>query len=395
MSKLTFTLYGREALPVRAIPYVTGWQMSPDVVARSMAKIEPPPPFPALLHGLRAYHLPDDIAVEMLPREWDATVANLEGYETELKQQHPDDAIGYAAWRKDSAGQLPAGVFVWLDEFASERTADRAKVLRCEQRHGDDELILAPVLGGEIRTMINEGFDILKLYAINNPQTEAMKREHLIAHYDVFMHAATWVGCASVKPDEAAMLLCRIDPHERNWRGEAPNPENIYVDDDRTSPDRFRVLRRAFEDVAETDPKPRTLLDWRDVARRKSLRYHEWIDEYSPITTGNTEKVGAGGTAPRESKQAETITTNRLKNRSNMLDAVIELAISKAIAPDDNQNVWAALVAMAEASEKPAPLIGYSSDGIQYRGKKYEESGEPDTFKANNLRDRMARAKKR
>lgn len=108
-----------------------------------------------------------------------------------------------------------------------------------------------------------------------------------------------------------------------------------------------------------------------------------------------SQKVGAGGTAPDEPKPAAIITRHRLKTRSNPLDAVIELATGTALAPDSNQSVWAELVKLAESKNKPAPLIGYSSDGIQYRGKKYEESGEPDIFKANNLRDRMARAKKR
>lgn len=105
-------------------------------------------------------------------------------------------------------------------------------------------------------------------------------------------------------------------------------------------------------------------------------------------------KVGANETTPSE-RQAATITTHRLKARSNMLDAVIELATGTALAPDNNQSVWAELVKLAESKDRPAPLIGYSSDGIQYRGKKYQESGEPDTFTLNNLRDRMTRAKKR
>ncbi len=310
MSKLTFTICGREALPVRAIPYVTGWQMSPDVVARSMAKIEPPPSFPALLHSLRAYHLPDDAAVEMLPREWDAAVARLEGYEAELKKQHLDDAIGYAAGRKDSASKLPAGVFVWLDEFASERIADRAKVLKIKQRNGDDELILAPVLDEPTRVMVFEGFGPRKLHAANNPQTDKKKREHLIAEYDATMNAAMWFKRASVKPAEGAMLLWRLDPLERDWQGNAPDPERIFVDGNEASPGHYRALKRTFEDIAETDPKPRTLLNWREVAKREGLQYHEWIDEYvqaqsedKPANAGGKDdavKDGAGGTAKHE-----------------------------------------------------------------------------------------------
>lgn len=338
--KLTFTIGGREALPVRAIPYVTGWQMSPDVVARSMARVEPPSPFPALLHGLSAYHLPDDTPVEVMPREWDATVATLEGYEAELKQQHPDDATGYAVWRKDSAEKLPAGAFVWLDEFARERTADRARVLKGKQRRGDDELILAPMLDEATRAMVREGFGPRKLHAANNPQDEATKRGNLIGWYDMSMHAAMWLKRASVKPGEAAMLLWRLDPLERDWRGDAPDPERTYVDGDETSPDHYRVLKRAFDDVAETDPKPRTLLDWRDVANREGLRYHKWIDDYVQArieelpadsgSKGETATVGTGDTAkPEWVRQAWEIGTEWMlaeEKRTKKRPGIVEIA---------------------------------------------------------------------
>lgn len=126
--------------------------------------------------------------------------------------------------------------------------------------------------------------------------------QKLIAWHDMSMHAAVWLKRANVKPGEAAMLLCRIDPLERDWRGDAPDPERIYVDDDKASPDRYRVLLRVFLDEAETDAKPRTLLDWRDVAKRGGLRYHEWIDEYldaqkvCAAEMAETSKQGAGAT---------------------------------------------------------------------------------------------------
>ncbi len=231
------------------------------------------------------------------------------------------------------------------------------------------------------------------------------EREHTTGWYDCTMNAAMWLKRASVKPDEAAMLLWRLNPLERDWQGKPPDPERTFVDGNEASPDYYRALKRAFEDVAETDPKPRTLLDWRDVAKREGLRYHEWIDEYEqaridelPADAGSKDdavKVGAGATALAEPKQAAIITTHRLKTRSNPLDAVIDLATKTAVAPDDSQSVYAKMVTLAEAENKPAPLVGYSSEGIQYRGKKYEETGEPDTFTAKNLRDRMARAKAR
>jgi hypothetical protein len=118
--------------------------------------------------------------------------------------------------------------------------------------------------------------------------------------------------------------------------------------------------------------------------------------EFPPASTaGDSPTVSGAGTVPVETKRAEIITTHRLKSRSNPLNAVIESAAGTALAPNDNQSVWAELVKLAESKDRPAPLVGYSSDGIQYRGKQYEETGELDTFTAKNLRDRMARAKAR
>lgn len=228
---------------------------------------------------------------------------------------------------------------------------------------------------------------------------------HKTGWYDATMNAGMWLKRASVKPDEAAMLLWRLDPLERDWQGNAPDPERTFVDGDKASPDRYRALRRVFEDVAETDLKPRNLLDWRDVAKREGLLYHEWIDEYIQARSkelpadagsgGDAAIVGAGGTALDEPKRAAIITTHLLKTRSNPLDAVIDLATKNAVAPHDSQSVFAEMVKLAEAENKPAPLVGYSSEGVQYRGKKYQETGEPDRFTAKNLRDRMRRAKTR
>lgn len=112
-------------------------------------------------------------------------------------------------------------------------------------------------------------------------------------------------------------------------------------------------------------------------------------------SNGDTVIVDSGGMAPNEPKPAATITKHRIGARSHTLDAVIRLAAKTAVAPDDHQSVWAELVTLAESENKPAPLAGYSSDGIQYKGKTYEEKQEFDIYTKKNLRDKMARDKAR
>ena len=81
--------------------------------------------------------------------------------------------------------------------------------------------------------------------------------------------------CRMSHRKEAAMVLCRLNPFE------CEDPESVYVGDDKTSPRRYKLLLRIFEDVASTIPKHRTLMEWRTIAQQHNLRYHSWIDDYA------------------------------------------------------------------------------------------------------------------
>lgn len=87
--------------------------------------------------------------------------------------------------------------------------------------------------------------------------------------------------------------------------------------------------------------------------------------------------------------------SHSLKTRIQALDAEISEAKNRALKKNEPASVWAELVKMAEAKPPVGALIGFSSDGIQYRGPKYQAKGEPDTFTVRNLRNRLAREAKR
>ena len=102
----------------------------------------------------------------------------------------------------------------------------------------------------------------------------AQEAGRIIAWYDATLDAKNWVHhVPDIKPREAAMLLCQFNP------GDNLDP-NISTNDE-TGPDDFRRLLRVFEGVANTNPKLRTLLQWRDIARERKLKYHSWIDKYA------------------------------------------------------------------------------------------------------------------
>lgn len=148
----------RDALPVRAIPYVTGWKISPDDVARHFAK-GIGPPF-AQLTNVSAYHLVDNVAVKVMPKEWDAYVAELDGLEAELKSKYVDNDQGYAVWRKHAVSILPEAAFVWLNKFRTEFLKDFSpdKITFIREREGERKLLLAPLMGDDMRAMVLAGF---------------------------------------------------------------------------------------------------------------------------------------------------------------------------------------------------------------------------------------------
>ena len=99
------------------------------------------------------------------------------------------------------------------------------------------------------------------------------------------MSARTWFGMSDVTPEKAAMVLCRLDPLKDQ------DPYLTYVDGDKSSPDRYRLLLLVFEDMARTSPKHRTLMDWLAIAQARDLRYHSWIDDYVAASRQGDEKM--------------------------------------------------------------------------------------------------------
>ncbi len=103
---LVISIRGRDAIPVRALPYVTGWSLSPDAVAAELAESSEL----QRLTGLRAYY-DDGNLIELLPKEWDRIVADMEALRADLDASGEVGAARYAAWRQRSIPCLPAGVF--------------------------------------------------------------------------------------------------------------------------------------------------------------------------------------------------------------------------------------------------------------------------------------------
>jgi hypothetical protein len=173
-SQLVVQIDGRDAIPVRAIPYVTGWKLSPDEIAQQLAH-RAGPQF-ARLENVAAYHMQAGSPVKMLPKEWDAHVVQLTAFGARLREKYSTDtngSQGYAAWRNGSAELLPAGVFVWRDEFESDFRHDfsRDVVTFSDERLLDRDLIDSPVLADDVRTMVLAGFHAQQVAIAGDPPT--------------------------------------------------------------------------------------------------------------------------------------------------------------------------------------------------------------------------------
>ncbi len=133
----------RQAIPVRAIPFVTGWSLSPDKLAAILAGDD----MAERMKDLRAYHLVHDGSYSpMLPKEWTGTVLALQVLSESLKAGEGRQCASYLLWRERSIYQLPSHCFVWRYEFEPAALAALALpiYLDDEERLGETELNLSP-----------------------------------------------------------------------------------------------------------------------------------------------------------------------------------------------------------------------------------------------------------
>lgn len=119
--------------------------------------------------------------------------------------------------------------------------------------------------------------------------------KNFVAWYDEELDAAAWLSLDNITPLEAAMLLCQFNPHDK-----AVDP--LATTNDKTNPEDFKRLLRAFEDVASADVEERrSLSQWHTIARTKGYKFHPWIGDYerarSTIVTSN---MATQAPAPKE-----------------------------------------------------------------------------------------------
>jgi hypothetical protein len=101
----------------------------------------------------------------------------------------------------------------------------------------------------------------------------------------------------------------------------------------------------------------------------------------------STDETSQIVTEAAPQKEQFEVKKNMLRNRSSKLMVEINQAMNKAHDKTDIHSVWGELTKLAE--QKTGGMIGFSSEGVQYRGKVYQNTGVPDVFTLKMLRDRM------
>ena len=165
--QVTIEINGRQALPVRAIPLLTYWEvLSPDVCANAFAGDECTAQH---LEGLPTYRLDDKGEPQPVSAlEWaNYHVRALDACSTRIKSTQSDHEVGYQQWRSESLGLLPAGVFVWRDEFESAFLLEygpesmRARFAGADYEQDRHRLNFDPQYGprNDWKTLVMEGFE--------------------------------------------------------------------------------------------------------------------------------------------------------------------------------------------------------------------------------------------
>lgn len=159
------------------------------------------------------------------------------------------------------------------------------------------------------------------------------------------------------------------------------NMESAFVATDAVHQDHVRTAHETMDRFVAAYP---------DAVQALSA----WIAAQLPAQANEAEIPPAKAHC-KASCRASLVKPATRPERSDILSPVIRTAQATALDPCCSQSVWAALVKMAEAKDKPAPLIGFSPEGIQYAGRLYQVEGVPDVLTLKNLADRMRRKRNR
>ncbi|MFC7434326.1 hypothetical protein ACFQNJ_07360 [Hydrogenophaga bisanensis] len=305
--KVIIKIGDREAVPVRAIPLLTHWEtMSPDVVAQALAWNEGEPHFKGL-QAFRCYEGSRPIPA----REWENEVCwQFTALNESMKATGNTPATGLLEWRRRALEILPAGVYVWKDEFEPMhcmRYGPDGETLLKNMVPVDDEaherlvaLDFDPVISDpEIQRLVFEGF-------VPTPAGDAA---FTLAFYGTCggLDIEQWAKKMEVRPLEAARLLCGEDP--LNLKACADSAE-------------VQLLARILEDTAKSHPDGCMLRDYALLAMERGARHRQEISmAVVHLTADAVTAVQSATLVPNEASNTAVHNRSMLASRDQLIAA--------------------------------------------------------------------------
>jgi hypothetical protein len=150
---ILLTIKGREAIPVRALPWATGWWFSTREICETLAYPEEASGF----NSVAAYRLEDGVVHKVPTRDWERALQAIEELSALKLPRH--------RWEEEATKALPPGVFVWRDEWEEgyNQSPDGMDPLHgVTEEAGDFEerrLDFAPWVQSSMEALIGEGFE--------------------------------------------------------------------------------------------------------------------------------------------------------------------------------------------------------------------------------------------
>lgn len=154
----------------------------------------------------------------MLPKEWDGAEADLKVLSDKLHSTETFEQESYPAWRRESIPMLPAGVFVWKDEFEKAFAQGNSRYTRIilKERPGDRELNFSPRIPLALRQSVVEGFTANAMWA------DQASDDHHNGDFQPLMAslAGYWATPFDQLPDAIKPFALELEP--MGWDGLSP-----------------------------------------------------------------------------------------------------------------------------------------------------------------------------
>ncbi len=404
---LIIQIQGRKAIPVRAIPLLTNWRFfTPDVVAQVLAGDKELDGF--VVGTLQAFHFQDGV-VTVFPKIWWERWAarELRACSETIKSTQPSPERGYQQWRDESLPMLPAGAFVWKDEFErlhAQNWDRRFRVFGCVSS-GDSEDEQDSPISRNLAAFVDEGLTSLEEW-----------RE---LDFSPYVRQALWsVVMEGVPPQQVAPSLATTATASAEMTDPAKVERKAKLDE------MLRKIKTASIAEVESDAEVEELLSQREDAKAMLARRKEVLTNASALgNIKNLEDAEVAVSASQqtldtieerirvmrgdytESYQAPQTTTpspapvatpdiapaqcNSTKTpRSDSIYPVIKLAKTKCVDPNETSEVWAQMQVLAQ-DEHP-PFLASMEKGL-----KYHKNGKDAYFTRDALDKRLHRKKRK